>query len=208
KSITILKGVVRDQDSLNPILAHIELVDNETNTLIYETYSDSITGDYFVTLLAGKSYGISVSAEGYLFYSEYFDIPDTAKFEEIEKEILLSPIKEGGKLVLKNIFFEFGKSTLREESFVELGFAVKVFKENPNMRVEISGHTDNVGGYQENINLSTDRAKSVLKYLVDNGIDPARLEYKGYGYDEPIASNDTEEGRQQNRRVEFKILSE
>lgn len=206
KKVTILKGVVKNAETLVPIKAHIEIVDQYTNTLLYESYSDSISGAYYVTLTAGNSYGISVSAEKYLFQSDYFDIPDSASFQEIEKEVLLAPIKVGNKLILKNIVFEFGKTTLSKESYVELGFAIKVLKENPTMQIEVSGHTDNIGSANSNIKLSTARAKSVVEYFIEKGVNPEQLVSKGYGYSEPIASNDTEEGRAQNRRVEFKIL--
>ena len=207
-NVTILKGFIKDADSLKAIYGKIEIVDNELNEAIFTSYSDSISGSYFITLPAGKSYGISVSAEGYLFQSEYLDIPISAKYEEIEKDILLKAIKIGSKLVLKNIFFETASATLQEESYVELGFVLKALRENPTMRVEISGHTDNVGGYESNMKLSEERAKSVATFLQGSGIDPSRLEFKGYGYTEPVASNDTEEGRQENRRVEFKIIGE
>jgi len=207
-NVTILKGYIKDADSLNAIYGKIEIVDNELNEAIFTSYSDSISGSYFITLPAGKSYGISVSAEGYLFQSEYLDIPISAKYEEIEKDIFLKAIKIGSKLVLKNIFFETASATLQEESYVELGFVLKALRENPTMRVEIAGHTDNVGGYNSNMKLSEERAKSVARFLQGSGIDPGRLEYKGYGYTEPVASNDTKEGRQKNRRVEFMIIGE
>ncbi len=207
-NVTILKGHVIDADSLKPILGQIEIVDNALNEVIFTSNSDSTTGSYFVTLPAGKSYGISVSAEGYLFQSEYLDIPISAKYEEIEKDIMLKAIRIGSKLILKNVFFETNSAKLQEESYVELGFVLKTLRENPTMRIEISGHTDNVGGYDTNIKLSKERAKSVASFLTGSGIESDRLEFKGYGYTQPVSSNDTEEGRQENRRVEFKIIGE
>jgi outer membrane protein OmpA-like peptidoglycan-associated protein len=112
----------------------------------------------------------------------------------------------GQKIVLRNIFFDFNKSSLRPESNVELENLLKLLNENTKMKIEISGHTDNVGSAQYNKKLSESRAKSVVDYLTSKGINKDRLSFAGYGFDEPIAPNDTEEGRQLNRRTEFKIV--
>jgi outer membrane protein OmpA-like peptidoglycan-associated protein len=108
--------------------------------------------------------------------------------------------------VLKNLFFDVDKFELKEKSFTELGKIIQFLKENPKARLEISGHTDNTGSAPYNRQLSEKRAKSVFQYLVDNGVSPQRLSPKGYGPDSPVATNDTEEGRMLNRRIEFKIL--
>jgi outer membrane protein OmpA-like peptidoglycan-associated protein len=208
QNVMILKGTVKDAGTSNPIMANIEIVESDKNEIMSTSNSDSISGQYLVTLPAGKKYGISVSAKGYLFYSEYFDIPETAKYEEVEKDVTLTAIAVGVKLILKNIYFETGKSALKSESYTELGFAIKVFKDNPTIKIEVSGHTDNKGSASKNQKLSEERAKSVVDYLVSQGIERSRLTFKGYGYTQPVASNDTDEGRQQNRRVEFKITSE
>ncbi|MFH1534620.1 MAG: OmpA family protein, partial [Patescibacteria group bacterium] len=119
----------------------------------------------------------------------------------------LKKIEAGKKIVLNNIFFDFAKSTLRPESMLELNRLVELLKDSPTLKIEISGHTDNIGSYAYNIKLSEDRAKSVVNYLISKGISTYRLAYKGYGYNQPIATNYTEEGRQLNRRTEFKVLS-
>jgi outer membrane protein OmpA-like peptidoglycan-associated protein len=109
---------------------------------------------------------------------------------------------------LKNIFFDFGKATLRPESFAELDRLSKLLEEFKTMRIEISGHTDNKGSDDINNKLSTNRAKAVVDYLVQyKDIDGSRLEFKGYGKSQPIAPNDTDANRQLNRRTEFKVLS-
>ena len=113
----------------------------------------------------------------------------------------------GNKIVLKNIFFDFDKATLRPESTAELERLTKLLVDVPTMRIEISGHTDNKGSATYNQTLSENRAKSVVEYLISKGIVAARLEFKGYGLQQPIAPNETDEGRQLNRRTEFKILS-
>ncbi|OPZ97567.1 MAG: Outer membrane porin F precursor [Bacteroidetes bacterium ADurb.Bin408] len=127
-------------------------------------------------------------------------IPKPLYFEEI------SDVKLGDKIILKNIFYDFDKSTLRPESIKELENLLAFLNKRPTLRIEISGHTDNKGSARYNKKLSEDRAKSVVTYLVEHGIDPARLEAKGYGFDEPIATNDTDEGRQLNRRTEFMVI--
>lgn len=204
--LTLLKGTVKDAELLTPLDAEIEIVDNVENKVIFTSRCNSKTGKYLVSLPSGKNYGIAAKSEGYLFHSENFNIPDTAAFQEIEKNILLVKVKVGSKMVLKNIFFDFDKSSLRQESISELSRLIKIMNDYPNIRVEISGHTDNKGSVEYNTNLSQSRAKSVVEYLVNNGIQNNRLEYKGYAFSVPIATNDTEEGRQLNRRVEFKII--
>jgi len=108
---------------------------------------------------------------------------------------------------LKNIFFDFDKTTLRPTSTAELDRLTKMLNDIPTLKIEISGHTDNIGSDQYNENLSEGRAKAVVDYLIDKGIDRERLTFAGYGESQPIETNDTEEGRQMNRRTEFEVLS-
>jgi outer membrane protein OmpA-like peptidoglycan-associated protein len=158
-----------------------------------------------VSLPAGVNYGIAVKAEGYLFYSANFDLPDTAKYTVVEKNVALQPLDIGSRIVLRNIFFDFGKATLRDESTAELDRLINLLTTYSNLKIEISGFTDNKGSADYNQKLSESRSKSVVDYLIAHGIPSARLTYKGYGLDSPIATNETDEGRQLNRRTEFKI---
>jgi outer membrane protein OmpA-like peptidoglycan-associated protein len=205
--LTLLKGVVVDDKTSSPLKATIELTDNATGEIIASFESNSSSGKYLVSLPSGKNYGIAVKAENYLFHSENFDIPASSGYQEIVKEIRMKKIEVGSKIVLNNIFFDFSKSTLRAESKSELDRLTKLLTDIPTLKIEISGHTDNIGSATYNKALSESRAKAVVDYLVKNGIDAGRLTYKGYGFDQPIATNDTEAGRQQNRRTEFKVLS-
>ncbi|MBI4648591.1 MAG: OmpA family protein [Bacteroidia bacterium] len=205
--LTILKGTVKDAISLQLLEASIEIVDNEKNEVISVMKSNSATGKYLVSLPSGKNYGIAVKAQDYLFHSENFIIPEATTYQEITKDILLNKMAVGSKIILKNIFFDYAKATLRPESAAELDRLVKLLTEYPTTRIEISGHTDNIGTLKLNTDLSQNRAKAVVDYLIKNGISADRLEYKGYAYFQPIDTNDTDEGRQNNRRVEFKILS-
>ncbi len=204
--LTIVKGLISEALTDDPISAQIEIIDNEKNEVIKTSQSNSSTGKYLVALPSGKNYGLVVKADGYLFHSENFDIPKTTSYQVVEKNIDLLSMSIGSKVVLKNIFFQTGSATLKPESASELERVIKLMQVYPNLHIEISGHTDNIGSNAVNIRLSTARAKSVVDYLEQNGVDSSRLSYKGYASSQPIASNATKEGRQQNRRVEFKII--
>lgn len=205
--LTILKGVISDELSKKPLDASIEIIDNEQNKIIYTFNSNSSSGKYLTSLPAGKNYGIAVKKEGYLFHSENFNVLDSAAFQTIIKDIDLKKIQVGSTIVLKNIFYDFDKATLRQESTYELERLLKLLVEMPNLKIEISSHTDSKGANDYNFKLSDSRAKSVVDYLISKGISKDRLVSKGYGEEKPISTNDTEEGRQLNRRTEFKVLS-
>lgn len=204
--LTILKGVIRDAITKEVLSAEIEIVDNAANQVIATFKSNSSTGKYLVSLPAGKNYGIAVKKEGYLFHSENFDIPNTAAFQEVEKDVDLKGLAVGKKIVLKNIFFDTDKATLRAESTAELNRLIKLMNDVPTLKIELSGHTDSQGSDEYNQGLSERRAKAVVDYLVKAGISASRLKSAGYGETRPIASNDNAEGRQLNRRTEFEVL--
>jgi len=206
-AVTLLKGVITDAISTKPLEAEIVLIDNSLNAEIATFKSNSKSGKYLVTLPSGKNYGIAVKVEGYLFHSENFDIPLSASYQEVIKDVQLKNVQVGQKIVLRNIFFDFDKATLRPESTNELERLTKLLNDVPTLKIEISGHTDNKGAATYNQTLSESRSKSVVEYLIGKGITKERLEYKGYGLTQPIAGNETDEGRQLNRRTEFKILS-
>ena len=206
-SLTLLKGRILDDDTKKPVEAEIILTDNSTGEELATFTSNSATGKYLVSLPSGKNYGIAVNADGYLFHSENFDIPNAAAYQEIEKDIYLKKVEVGKEIVLRNIFFDFNKATLRPESKSELERLATLMRENPTLKIEISGHTDNIGSAAYNKTLSEQRAKSVVDYLIKVDISADRMTYVGSGFDKPIASNATDEGRQLNRRTEFKITS-
>lgn len=204
--ITILKGTITDVNTKKPLGATIELVDNERKEVIATFTANTATGKYLVSLPSGKNYGIAVKMDGYLFHSENFDIPASANYQEVVKDVEMKPIVVGSTIVLKNVFFDYNKATLKTESYLELDRVVKLLTDNPSMRIELSGHTDNRGTAEYNQKLSEDRAKSCVDYLTSKGIAPSRLEFKGYGESKPIDTHDTEEGWANNRRTEFKII--
>jgi len=205
--VMLFKGRILDAKTLLPIEASIEIVDSADAIPVSTLQSNSKTGKFMVVLPCERNYGIFVSAPGYLFYSENFNIPSMKEYKEAEKDIYLNKIEPGAKIVLKNIFYDFDKATLRPESTYELKKIKTLMDKYPTMKIEIASHTDSVGTFEYNIILSNARAKSVVDWLTTHGIDVKRLEYKGYGKTEPAVSNATSEGRQLNRRTEFTILS-
>jgi outer membrane protein OmpA-like peptidoglycan-associated protein/Tol biopolymer transport system component len=205
--LTLFKGVVIDKETQDSLESDIEIIDNEKNTTVSKIKSNSSTGKFLISLPSGKNYGINVKKNGYLFYSDNLTIPDTSAYKEIIKTVQLEKIKAGHKIVLKNIFYDFGKSTLKDESKSELEQLVKLMNENVTSKIEISSHTDNKGADEFNLKLSQVRAQSVVDYLISKGVNKDRLVAKGYGESQPIAE-DTDEGRQINRRTEFKILND
>ena len=185
--------------------ASINVIDNSTGKSVGQ-YSSGTHGEFSFVLERGKNYNLSFEAEGYLFQSENVNLPKEQVYSALEKNIVLQPIATGSKIVLNNLFFDVNKAKIRKESFSELDKIYKLLKDKPAIKAEVSGHTDNKGNDKLNTKLSQDRANAVMDYLVKKGISKTRLTAKGYGKDQPIASNDTDEGRQLNRRVEMKIL--
>ena len=206
--LTIMKGTITDAETGNPLESAIEIVDLEKDEVYATLSSNASTGKYLISLPSGKNYGITARTEGYLFHSENVDVPAATSYQEIIKDIKLKPINVGATIILSNIFFDYNKATLRDISKAELDNLVRLLTvDYPKMVIEIGGHTDNKGSLEYNTTLSTNRAKAVVDYLIKHGVAKERLSYKGYAYQNPIDTNDTEEGRQNNRRVEFKVIS-
>ena len=206
KPSVIIKGIVTDNKSGAKIDAWVLVEDINTGELIATAKSNSVSGEYLVVLPSGRNYSVSANKEGYFFYSNKFEVPEKAIYEEIKRDITLKPIEKGARVVLNNIFFETGKATLTQESYIELGKAVALLNANKKMVVEVGGHTDNVGSDEANMKLSHERAKAVRTYLVKAGIAAVKMQSKGYGETQPVADNETEVGRKANRRTEFVIL--
>ncbi|MFK8038834.1 MAG: OmpA family protein [Crocinitomicaceae bacterium] len=205
-NLTVFKGKTIDDLSKKAVEAVIEITDNSTGQVIEEFTTNSATGKFLISLNSGKNYGIAVKAEGYMFHSENFDIVKGGSYNLVNKTIELKNVKVGNTVTLKNIFFDTGKSNLRQESNAELNRLIKLMKDVPTLKIEISGHTDNTGSASLNDKLSQARAEAVVGYLTAKGIGKYRLVAKGYGSMKPVASNNTEQGRQDNRRTEFKII--
>lgn len=206
-SVIILKGVVLDDETSLPLEAVITVTDNATGKEVASFKSNSKTGKFLISFPSGKNYGIAIQAPAHLFHSENIDLTIQIENQEIRKDVRLKSLTVGTRLVLRNVFYDFDKSTLRKESICELNLLVRILKEYSSMRIELSSHTDNKGAEKYNLDLSQRRSQSVLEYLVSKGINANRLQAVGYGFSNPIASNDSEAGRQMNRRTEIKILS-
>lgn len=200
-------GIITNSKSGEPVMAKIEVIDMEQSKIIATGLSDSL-GNYKVKINQHKDYGVEITAKDYLFYVKLVSLKDKQIIEsKIQANFQLDKVEVGAKVILNNIFFETNKATLKSESYAELERVLRLLTDNATVRLEISGHTDNVGGYQANLKLSESRAKSVVEYLIGRGIEKSRLEYKGYSFNQPVADNSTPDGRAQNRRVEFKVLS-
>lgn len=207
-AVTYLKGTVYDSKTKKRLQATFELISLESSEVAVRSESDNLTGEFLVSLPTDKSYALNVSRDGYLFYSENFTLQgDHSKIKPFVKDVFLQPIEAGTIVVLKNIFFDFDKFDLKPESQAELNRLQSLLTKNPGMKIEIGGHTDNKGSAEYNQKLSESRARAVYDYLVNKGIDKNRLSFKGYGLTKPVDTNDSEEGRANNRRTEFKVIS-
>ena len=206
KSLTVFKGKILDAITKNSIAADIEITINSTGEVYTILKSNSSTGKFLLSLPAGKNYGISVAAEGYLFHSENFDLPKGDGFNLVNKDIELKNIKVGSNIALRNVFFNSGKWDIKSDSYAELDRLVALLSDITSLKIEISGHTDNIGSVSFNELLSQRRADAVVNYLVGQGVDKKRLSAKGYGQSKPVDSNNTAEGRALNRRTEFEII--
>ena len=205
--VSYMKGKVFDKLNHYPLDAEFELIDLHTKEMVNNSYSDKITGEFLICIPTDNDYMLNVSRSGYLFYSENFSLRGVYHLEEpFLKDIPLSPIRPGQMIVLKNIFFDFDSFELLNESETELAKIVDFMNKNPTVKIELSGHTDNMGADIYNMKLSEDRAKTVVDYLIKKGIDGLRMSYHGYGATQPVADNATEEGRALNRRTELKII--
>lgn len=203
--LTLMKGKIKDATG-NSVEAKITVNDNQTGEVLGEYKSNAETGEYLIALPSDHNYGVTIEKPGKLFYSENVYLSSNAGFKQEKKDVVLADSKAGSKIVLKNVFFDTGKDQLRLESKTELARVTKLLQDNPSIKIEISGHTDNVGSEEINQQLSEKRAKSVVAFLIQNGIPATRLKAVGYGSKSPVADNNTEAGKQLNRRTELKIL--
>lgn len=219
KPVTYFKGVVKNAETLQPIVAEIQLVQLNDNQVFFSTLSDEVNGAFLTTLHADIEYACNVSATGYLFHSEHFTFKTNPNGEPYILEIFLQPVPVitkqeatktvksiGSKVILNNIFFDSGKAALLPASTLELNRLTDLLNEHPNLNIQVNGHTDNVGSDVENMTLSENRAKAVVVYLESKGIASIRLRYKGFGETQPLNQDDTDAARAQNRRTEFEIV--
>ncbi len=208
-AIAEISGTVTDENG-SPLQVSIKWDDLESGKNVGELSSDPKTGNYVITLPLDKNYGYFAEKDGYYSASSNVDLrgkTESVSHTENIKLISIAAMKEKDISVrLNNIFFDFDQATLKPESYPELGRLATILKKNPDAKAEIGGHTDNKGSHQYNLNLSKKRTQAVVDYLVAQGCNSSNLTAKGYAETEPVASNDTDDGRAQNRRVEFRFL--
>ena len=205
---TFLRGVTRDSLTQKPLRSKVTLVDLETGDTLRTQNSDVLTGKFLMSLPLDRSYAALVETPGYLFASKHFFLKGLEEDTYFDLIIDLLPIKEGAQVVLNNVFFDTGKWDLKPESHTELDVLQKYLVQNPKLKIELQGHTDDVGGDEDNLTLSQRRADAVKEYLVEQGIHSERLFAKGYGESQPKVENDSDENRAINRRTEFKVLAD
>ena len=202
-----VRGQVFDKKTTRGLPSAVELIDLATRQTISRVQTDE-HGNYLITLPVGKEYAFNVNRKGYLFYSDNFSLIRNAPDSIYEKNIPLQPIEANAAIVLNNIFFDVNKYELKPESQVELEKVIQLLQDNPTIKIQISGHTDNVGKPATNLTLSNNRARAVVNYLISKGITSQRLSYKGYGETQPVADNKTEDGKAKNRRTELKVTGQ
>lgn len=205
-ALVTLRGTVIDAKTKKPIPAKISyIVPSEDNGLDSMQLSAS-SGKFKLTLDAGNKYAYVVAAQGYFPASGAFDLTQTKGGQEVSSEIVLNPVAVGEAITLNNIYFDTGKYELLSASSAELDRLTQLMRDNSNMEIRVEGHTDNLGDFDKNVELSQNRANAVKKYLVGKGIDSARIESKGLGSTRPVSKGTSESERRRNRRVEFVVI--
>ena len=207
ESVVLIKGKVINVKTNEPIKADIKFELLPSGKELGIATSNKLNGEFRIVLPGGKKYGFRAEAEGFISINENINIENLAEYNEKSVDLFLYPIETGTQFRINNIFFETGKWDLLEDSFSELNRLAEFLIKNPNIIISITGHTDNIGKDKDNFNLSNKRALSVKEYLLSKNIEEPRIKAKGLGESKPIANNETDEGKQKNRRVEFEIIS-
>lgn len=202
-----MKGKVFDEETKKPLAADFQLIDLKTGKLVKRAIANSGNGEFIVALPESSDFALIAEHDGYFFYSKNYSLDKLTKTENgFEFDVPMRPIKPGDSFILENIFFDVDKWDLKPESIVELNKLLEVLQKNPAIKIELGGHTDSDGNDSHNQQLSENRAKAVVEWLIGKGVDSSRLSYKGYGETKPIAPNDTPENKAKNRRTEVTIM--
>lgn len=204
--VVIVTGRVLDSKTKKPLEADITYAAFNENEIAGKALSSPVDGSYKIALPAGKQWGFRGEKDSYYAVSENLDLSKLTEYGEVTKDLYLTPIEKGQVVRMNNIFFDFNKSSLKDESFPELKRLIQLMNENKSIVIEITGHTDNIGEDDYNMKLSQSRSEAVMKYLQANGIASGRVTARGYGETKPLVSNDSDDGRAENRRVEFVIV--
>jgi outer membrane protein OmpA-like peptidoglycan-associated protein len=199
---TTLSGTVKDATTQKPIKAKVQILDGSGEEV---TVSNTrvIDGKFSLSYMAGEDYRLVINAEDYWFYDEKLRGEQVVTFQNINKEILLKSITVGAIIPMQNLYFDPGNADLRAEAVTELQRLLGVLKNNPGVRIAVYGHTDDVEILETDEDLALERAKMVANFLIANGY--IKVKYSGFANTRPIATNDTEDGRQLNRRVEIVV---
>jgi len=200
---TNLSGTVKDASTLQPLAALIQIINDNTREVVTEIHSDKKTGNYFISFITGEDYSILVNKDGYWSSSEKLYLDQITTLQDVTKDILLKSIVIGSKFELQNLVFEPGSASLPNEALIELDRLLRQLRDNPTIRILVAGHSDALETI-DNPMISEERAKSVVKYLIQSGFSNA--EYVGYRDSQPLTTNDTDEGRKLNRRVEIIVI--
>ncbi len=211
--VGFVKIIVKDRESLEPLQAEIEIQTEDLGDNFVEKYTSNADGTLTIPIPIGVDYSMNVNQEGYVFFSDRFELRNISFAESaFEIEVLLDKIKieiveDSAPIVLKNVLFETASFELISSSYFELDKLLALLQENQDMKIEIRGHTDDIGDEEDNLKLSENRALAVRKYLESKGVASQRLASKGFGELQPIDDNNTEQGRKNNRRTEFVIIN-
>jgi hypothetical protein len=204
--VSYFRGKVFDRETMKLLKSDYELVNLKNGQIVSSGPTDA-SGNFLVCLPVGYNYGLNVNRPGYLFYSDNFMLESLhSATKPYIKRVLLNPIKVGEVMQLANIFFGFDSVDIKNESVTELNKLSKLLLDNSTIIVEVAGFTDSIGSQSYNITLSERRARTVVMYLIDKGIEPDRLKVKAYGAASPLGTNITDEGRKLNRRTEVRII--
>ncbi len=206
EEVILVKGNLKSDDTTKPIKATVQIKSMESKRITFIPVDED--GDYVASLLKNEDYLLTIKGEDIVYQSTYVAAKDSITAPVIKLEMEVQPIEVGKHYRLHNIYFAFNSADILANSQKVLDEFIVFLNDHPTLQIGIEGHTDNVGSDEFNLILSENRAKAVYNYLVNNGIDANRLQYKGFGESSPIATNDTEEGRAMNRRTEFVILKD
>ncbi len=203
EAMVAVAGIVSDAATHTPVAAKITVTDLASGEVAATYTTDDRTGGYYVLLARGHRYSLTATAADYIFYSDEYSVAPNAPGREVRKNIDLN--RASGGTVRLLVFFDYDRDELRNESRPELNRAAEFLRSHPQLHAEIAGHTDSVGSPAYNRGLSRNRAEAVRRFLVTQGIDAARLSAGGYGEEQPVDDNGTDDGRARNRRVEMRV---
>lgn len=204
RPIAYVQGTVTDQKTGSSLRAQLKFEDLNDSTRLFDQTSNE-QGRFYAVLPARSDYGLSVAKPGYLFYSKNFALRDQNREEALELQVKLVPIEVGRSVKLENVFFDFDSYNLQATSAAEIKEIARFMKQNPTVKIELQGHTDNQGSESYNLKLSQERAEAVRSALIKLGVSASRMVSKGFGASKPVADNKSEEGRALNRRTTLVI---